>query len=58
VLGFRPTDFLQGLRETYRWYLRHHAPRRLDYSFEDRLLSEAALAAGAPRPEAALRAGK
>ena len=59
VLGFRPTEFLQGLRESYRWYLRHHVPRRIDYSFEDRLLSEAAaLAAAPPRPEAAMRAGK
>ncbi len=24
VLAFQPTDFSQGLEETYRWYLRHH----------------------------------
>lgn len=58
VLAFRPTDFLQGLRETYRWYLRHGAPRRLDYSFEDRLLSEAAAQVPPVRPEAVMRAAK
>ncbi len=58
VLGFHPTDFLQGLKETYRWYLRRHTPRRSDYSFEDRLLAEAAaVAATAPRAEA-MRAAK
>ncbi len=32
VLGFQPTDFGEGLKETYRWYLRHHnhaSPRLL-----------------------------
>jgi nucleoside-diphosphate-sugar epimerase len=58
VLGFRPTEFLQGLKETYRWYLRRQAPRRIDYGFEDRLLAEAAaLAAAAPHPEV-MRAAK
>ncbi len=49
VLGFRGIDFLQGLRETYRWYLRHHRRRDIDLSFEDRLLecSPAHLAAAA-----------
>jgi len=45
VLGFRPTDFGEGLKETYRWYLRHHNHASLDYSFEDRLLGMAAAAA-------------
>lgn len=57
VLGFRPTDFLQGLKETYRWYLRHRTPRRIDYTLEDRLLAEAAALAAATRPEA-VRAAK
>jgi nucleoside-diphosphate-sugar epimerase len=53
VVSFHPTDFAQGLKETYRWYLRHHTPRRIDYSFEDRLLTDAAaVAAAAPRAEA------
>ncbi|MGH9675385.1 MAG: NAD-dependent epimerase/dehydratase family protein [Bryobacteraceae bacterium] len=41
VLGLRATDFVQGLRESYRWYLRHHKRPRLDYAFEDALLSRA-----------------
>jgi 2'-hydroxyisoflavone reductase len=45
VLGFRPTDFGEGLKETYRWYLRHHDHASLDYSFEDRLLGMATAAA-------------
>ena len=46
VLGFKPTQFIDGLRETYRWYLRHHHKNSHDYSFEDRLLSVAAAAGG------------
>jgi hypothetical protein len=38
VLSFKPTDFLAGLKETYRWYLRHHTKRETDYAYEDRLL--------------------
>lgn len=40
MLGFKPTSFDTGLRETYRWYLRHHERRHADYSFEDRLLEK------------------
>ncbi len=47
VLGFRPTPFADGLRETYRWYLRHHHKNHLDYSFEDRLMSIAMATVGA-----------
>ncbi len=39
VLGFKPTDFLTGLKETYRWYVRHHTRHDTDYAFEDRVLS-------------------
>ncbi len=39
VLAFKPTDFAQGLKETYRWYLRHHQRGPIDYSFEDKLLN-------------------
>jgi nucleoside-diphosphate-sugar epimerase len=39
VLGFKGTDFLTGLKETYRWYLRHHTRRDTDYSFEDRVMN-------------------
>ena len=41
VIGFRPTDLLSGLKETYRWYVRHHHRREIDYSFEDRLVNSA-----------------
>ncbi len=41
-LGFRPTDWDVGLRETYQWYCRYARDQRpLDFSFEDRLLQEA-----------------
>jgi len=46
VLGLRTTDFLLGLKETYRWYSRHHNHRKSDYSFEDALLARTAQAAG------------
>jgi nucleoside-diphosphate-sugar epimerase len=39
MLGFKPTSFQAGLKETYRWYLRHGAPRAADYSFEDSQLA-------------------
>jgi 2'-hydroxyisoflavone reductase len=39
VLGFKGTDFLTGLKETYRWYLRHHQRRDIDYGFEDRVMN-------------------
>jgi nucleoside-diphosphate-sugar epimerase len=42
VLAFKPADFLTGLKETYRWYLRHHERKEIDYSFEDRLMNSAA----------------
>jgi nucleoside-diphosphate-sugar epimerase len=47
VLGLKPTDFLAGLKETYRWYLRHHTKRETDYSYEERLLGAAQAAAHA-----------
>lgn len=39
VLQFKATDLLAGLKETYRWHLRHHPKREVDYSFEDRVLN-------------------
>lgn len=41
VLKFKPTDFLTGLRETYRWYLRNNEFPKPDFSFEDQLLANA-----------------
>lgn len=49
VLGFKPTDFAEGLRETYRWYLRHHPRRTIDYSFEDKLLAMAQMTMAAAK---------
>jgi nucleoside-diphosphate-sugar epimerase len=43
VLKFKPTDFLTGLRETYRWYLRHNEFPKPDFGFEDALLNGAPL---------------
>jgi len=49
VLGVRPTPFEEGLKETWRWYLRNrngHWPQP-DFTFENRLLAMAqAKAAG------------
>ena len=44
ILGFQPTPFDIGLRETYRWYLRNSKKSRIDYSFEDRLIEMASAA--------------
>jgi 2'-hydroxyisoflavone reductase len=41
VLKFKPTDFAAGLKETYRWYLRHNGFPKQDYAFEDALLANA-----------------
>jgi 2'-hydroxyisoflavone reductase len=41
VLKFKPIDFTAGLKETYRWYLRHNKFPKPDYSFEDLLLANA-----------------
>jgi nucleoside-diphosphate-sugar epimerase len=41
VLKFKPTDFSTGLKDTYRWYLRHNGFPKPDYSFEDALLANA-----------------
>jgi nucleoside-diphosphate-sugar epimerase len=39
MLGFKPTDFLLGLRATHRAYLKKRGFPRPDFSFEDELLS-------------------
>jgi 2'-hydroxyisoflavone reductase len=41
MLHFRPTDFQAGLKETYRWYLRHHEKNSANYAFEDKLIGSA-----------------
>lgn len=47
ILGFQPTAFEAGLKETYRWYLRNAKKPKIDYSFEDRLIDMAAVAPAA-----------
>jgi nucleoside-diphosphate-sugar epimerase len=39
VLKFKPIDFLEGLKETYRWYLRNHEKNTSNYPFEDKLIA-------------------
>ena len=41
VLKFKPVDFATGLKETYRWYLRHNPFPKPDYTFEDALIEAA-----------------
>jgi nucleoside-diphosphate-sugar epimerase len=41
VLKLKPVDFLSGLKETYRWYVRHNLFPKPDYSFEDALIAAA-----------------
>src|SRR5437867_3433573 len=47
ILGFQPTPFEAGLKETYRWYSRRVKKSRIDYSFENRLIEVAATAPAA-----------
>jgi len=41
MLKFKPVDFTEGLKETYRWYLRHHQKNTCNYPFEDKLIAAA-----------------
>ncbi len=41
VLKFKPVDFATGLKESYRWYLRHNPFPKPDYTFEDALIEAA-----------------
>ena len=38
LLKTTSTPFEDGLKETYRWYLRHHKPRTAGFEFDDKLL--------------------
>ena len=38
ILKLKMTDFTTGLKETYKWYLRHREFPEPDYGFEDRVL--------------------
>jgi nucleoside-diphosphate-sugar epimerase len=41
ILKFKPVDFAEGLKEVYRWYLRHHEKNTSNYAFEDKLIAAA-----------------
>ena len=47
ILGFQPTPFEAGLKETYRRYSRSGKKSKIDYSFEDRLIEMATVAPAA-----------
>ena len=49
VLKVRPTPLEQGLKETYRAYLRTKRAHAPDFSFEDRLL-QMVRGSSAPQP--------
>jgi len=38
VLNVALTPFAVGLKDTLRWYTKHAAERKQDYSFEDKLI--------------------
>jgi len=41
VLKFKPIDFDEGLKETYRWYRRNNPFPKPDYAWEDTLIAAA-----------------
>jgi len=41
VLKWAPTDFAEGLRETYQWWTHAHPFKKPDYAFEDELIANA-----------------
>ncbi len=41
VLKFKPVDFNQGLKDTYRWYSRNGSFPKPDYAFEDDVMAAA-----------------
>jgi hypothetical protein len=42
------TPFEAGLKETYRWYTRHHKPRTAGFEFDDKLLGMVRAASPSP----------
>ena len=38
ILGFEPTPFDEGLKQSYAWYKENHRRPEIDYCFEDKLL--------------------
>ena len=41
VFNMTLTPFAEGLRETYKWYLRHGEARKLNITMEDMLIRQA-----------------
>jgi len=41
LLNMTLTPFEDGLKETYRWCLRHHKPRTAGFEFDDKVLGMA-----------------
>ena len=41
VLNVALTPFQTGLKETYKWYLKHTPDKKIDFSFEDKLIKMA-----------------
>ena len=41
VLNVAMTPFAVGLKETYKWYTKHVDQRKIDFSFEDKVLRQA-----------------
>jgi len=39
VLKFKSTPFADGLKQTFRWYMKYHKSSKQDYTFEDALLA-------------------
>ncbi len=39
MLKMKLTPFDEGLKETWRWYTRHHKPRTAGFEFDDKLLA-------------------
>lgn len=51
MLKFKPIDFMEGLKETYRWYLRSKLYPAQDFTFEEALIAKAPPSAySAPEP--------
>jgi len=51
VLNVSLTPFATGLKETWRWYSRHAPERKLDFSFEDKLIRQAREHAKTAQPQ-------
>ena len=52
MLAFKPTDFLEGLKLTYKDYLKKRTFPKADFTFEDTLISRVSALANVSRMEA------